>query len=262
MTDTAATWRSSLQAGEYALARARAVAHGEDPLLVAALEDLDGLTSALRAKNHAAARRLLARYQDSARETGLDRHIQVEGLDAALGALEAAERPQRVAEPEALRALLAPALAHPLTAAEAHNALGVLHALREEPEAARAAFDEALTLDGGHYRALTNLGNLLLEAGDLDGAEARYRRALELNKEYPGAHHNLAVVLRKRRRIGESVRALKQSQRLQLRQSRQQGQEEFKGSMARLKLNPRTVQMVVGVVLAVILFLVLRGFQG
>ncbi len=262
MTDTL-PWTASLQAGEFGQARARAARDGADPLLLAALEDLDALSGAIRARSYAQARRLLVRYQDTARETPLADHFDPSGLDAAMGALEANEGPARPTEVAQLREQLAPAFAHPLTQAEALNALGVLHALREEHADARAAFGEALTRDPQHYRALTNLGNLLLEDGDLDGAEAAYRRALELNRDYPGAHHNLAVVLRKRRRVGESIRALKTSQRLAMRQSRQQGQDEFKQVMGRMKVkaNPRSVQVTVGVALAAVLYLALRGFH-
>ena len=260
MTDTL-PWTASLQAGEFGQARARAAREGADPLLLAALEDLDALSAAIRARSYAQATRLLARYQETAHQTPLADHFDASGLEAAVGALAANETAPRATEVADLRARLAPALAHPLTQAEALNLIGVLHALRDEPQEARTAFEEALAQDPQHYRALTNLGNLLLESGDLNGAEAAYRRALELNKEYPGAHHNLAVVLRKRRKVGESIRALKTSQRLAMRQSRQQGQDEFKQVVGRMKLNPRSVQVTVGVALAAVLYFALKGFH-
>ncbi|WP_045234699.1 tetratricopeptide repeat protein, partial [Deinococcus pimensis] len=77
-------------------------------------------------------------------------------------------------------------------------------------------------------RALTNIGNLLLETGEDEAAEGYYRRALDLNPDYPGAHHNLAVVQRRQRKLGASVRSLKTSQRLAVRQASAQGREDAK----------------------------------
>jgi tetratricopeptide (TPR) repeat protein len=122
-----------------------------------------------------------------------------------------------ITEPHILRTHLEMALQHPLTKAEAHNRLGVLHALLGEPDLARAEFDAALLERPEHYRALTNLGNLLLEAGDAVAAEERYRQAVKIAPDYGIAHNNLAVALKKQRKISAAVQALKQSTRLERR---------------------------------------------
>lgn len=219
----------------------------------------------MRDKRYAGARRSLTRYaeglagvRDSLTLRGLIDH---EGLARGLDALEAVDG-VRISEPQELRERLAPALAHPHTAAEAHNALGVLHALREETDLARAEFDRTLALAPKHYRALTNIGNLLLEAGDLNGAEVRYQQALEFNEDYAGAHHNLAVVQRRQKRLGASVRSLKRSQRLAVRQASTQGREEAREKY-RVAVDPAlVVRIVLGVVALVIVLLVLRGAGG
>ncbi|MDL2345974.1 tetratricopeptide repeat protein, partial [Deinococcus sp. MIMF12] len=117
---------------------------------------------------------------------------------------------------------LAPALAHPLTRPEALNALGVLHALREEGQEAREQFGAALTHDPGHYRAGTNLGNLDLEEGRLAEAEARYREVIRVQPDYDGAHHNLGVALRRQGRLAESVASIRRAQRLGLKGSQRE----------------------------------------
>jgi tetratricopeptide (TPR) repeat protein len=57
----------------------------------------------------------------------------------------------------------------------------------------------------GNARARTNLGACLCElGGDLDEAIGQYRLAIELDSEYPLAHHDLGVALYQRGRIEEA----------------------------------------------------------
>ena len=263
-----APWQDSLRAQRFEQAAARARAQGAPPDALAALDDLARVEAGVRDKRYGAARRALARYQrgvDDGQDTLL---LSVPSLDGALASLEEAER-ARVGEPAALRGRLAPAFAQPLTAPEAHNAVGVLQALLGEDAAARASFDAALDVDPRHYRALTNLGNLLLEGGDAAGAEGYYRRALAINGEYPGAHHNLAVALRRQRKVAASVRALKTSQRLSARQATQEGREEARARLGQLGgqlggkgLGGRGGRTVVMVALVGLALLLLRVFGG
>ena len=50
---------------------------------------------------------------------------------------------------------------------------------------------------------MVNVGNLLLEAGEVDAAVARYRRRSSLDPDYPEAHHNLGVAYK--RQVGRRV---------------------------------------------------------
>lgn len=232
MTEVA-SWQDSLRAQRFEQAAARARLEGASGSLLPALDDLARAQQELRDKRYGPARRALARFQGELDDEKQALVPNVPALDAAVAALEGAER-ARLTDLAELRAHLVPALAQPLTAPEAHNALGVLHAAHDNPVAARASFDAALELDSRHYRALTNLGNLLLEGGDAAGAESYYRRALALKGDYPGAHHNLAVALRRQRKVAASVRALKTSQRLSARQANQEGREEARERLGQL----------------------------
>ncbi len=68
--------------------------------------------------------------------------------------------------------------------------------------------------------ALTNLGNLLLDAGDVDGAIARYERAIASDAEYAVAHLNLGAAYKRAGRIADAVRALRQAERFERRTKR------------------------------------------
>ncbi|WP_034384202.1 tetratricopeptide repeat protein [Deinococcus sp. YIM 77859] len=232
-------WRAFARAGEWrrALAAARLTAAPTE--VTAALDGVVGVQEAIRARRPARAQRVLegVRATLAATQEGglkgeaalLESLIEPETLRQALETLEGLGRGTGgETEPQVLRARLAPALAHPLTRPEALNALGVLHVLREEPQAAQPIFEEALAADPGHYRVLTNLGNLELEAGRLRQAEARYREALRLNPEYDGAHHNLGVALRRQGRLSESVGAIRRAQRLSVKQARETSREDLR----------------------------------
>lgn len=79
---------------------------------------------------------------------------------------------------------------------------------------ARDDFNAALELVPSHAPALTNLGNLLLEEGDIDGAISHYRAAIAGDREYAIAYLNLGVAYKRAGRIAEGVRALREAQRL------------------------------------------------
>ncbi|NIP81106.1 MAG: tetratricopeptide repeat protein, partial [Gemmatimonadetes bacterium] len=62
----------------------------------------------------------------------------------------------------------------------------------EAPARARAAYQKVLELDPDHVDALVNLGRLLHDDGELEGAVVHYRRALEASGgENPTAAFNL-----------------------------------------------------------------------
>lgn len=262
-TPTQPDWKPFARNGEWRRAQAAATLSFAPPSLIAALTSLSAFQEDVRARRYPAARRALEAYavglQDTQAETQGEAALlrtlaEPEMLRRALGALDqgAAER-----DPAGLQACLAPAEAHPLTRAEALNALGVLHALRTEAGAARGRFEEALAHDPGHYRARMNLGNLALEAGDPQQAEAEYREVLKLAPDYDGAHHNLGVALRRQGKVYESVGSIRKAQRLGVRRSQQEGREElreqFKNS-PKLRLVRVAVIAVVVVIAALLLF--------
>jgi tetratricopeptide (TPR) repeat protein len=69
------------------------------------------------------------------------------------------------------------------------------------------AFSRAVELDPGHSDAHVNLGFLLHQAGDLEGAEMRYRLALRANPKNSTAAFNLGVVLEDEGRRDEALAA-------------------------------------------------------
>ena len=207
-------WQDSLSRGafEEALSRLKAldlIGQGQ-PEARGALERLVGLLEALRAKEYAVARKIS--LEGISGVLGVD----TMGVASALESLEQAERLMRTNAAEAMNALNQ-AREHPLTRAEAENQLGVLTVLNGQSEKGRSHFMASLAADSRHYRAITNLGNLELEDGKPDVAEARYREALQLNSEYSTAYNNLAAALRRQGKRSESVAALKRSQRLAMR---------------------------------------------
>ena len=79
-------------------------------------------------------------------------------------------------------------------------------ALEEEaPEAARVAYQNAISLDARHADAHVNLGRLMHESGDLEFAEEHYRSALALRPDDATACFNLGVVLEDRGRPEAAV---------------------------------------------------------
>jgi tetratricopeptide (TPR) repeat protein len=63
--------------------------------------------------------------------------------------------------------------------------------------------------------AITTLGNLLLEDGDVDEAIVHYEYALLIDDAYAPAYHNLGVALHRSGRRGEAVRMLRKATRLE-----------------------------------------------
>ncbi|ADV68345.1 tetratricopeptide repeat protein [Deinococcus maricopensis] len=230
-------WTAPLSTRDAPRAHALALQAGADAALTAALDDLVALQEAVRARAYLQAHAHLTRYRADLDDTSdaptLWAHADPDALHAAVTALQDVDG-ARITDPADLEARLAPALENPWTRAEALNVQGVLYALGGDVTDARAAFQAALDLDARHYRALTNLGNLDLEAGAYADAERQYRAALALHKDYPGAHHNLAVALRKQKRMGESLRSFKTGQRLAGRQERERTRVEMQAQSGKL----------------------------
>jgi tetratricopeptide (TPR) repeat protein len=199
---------------EAALGKLRAlelVGHSDSELERALLLTTDFM-EALRAKNYAGAAK-------TSRQGWQRLGIPEAGAEAALEALLEAEANWQNGANK-VKAALENALQHIMTKAEAENQLGVLEAVLENRDAARTHFQAALAADPRHYRAMTNLGNLELEAGHLQEAEARYREVIRLNPEYSVVYNNLAAVMRKQGKRSESVAFLKKSNQLSVREIR------------------------------------------
>ncbi len=83
----------------------------------------------------------------------------------------------------------------------AHNALGHAWRATHNWAEAEASIHRAIALGRGYPRyagARVNLGNMLLEKGDLDGAEANYRAALAIDPDAVTIHFNLGMVYDRR----------------------------------------------------------------
>ncbi|MFC4425389.1 tetratricopeptide repeat protein [Deinococcus navajonensis] len=231
-----------------------------------ALEVLPAFQDHVRARRYPGARLALGAYRTalgrapvtSPERAAVEYAVSPDDLEAALAALDGL---QQESDERALAAGLAPALAHPLTRAEALNMQGVLAAMLGNAAGSRALLEEALQADPKHYRALTNLGNLDLEAGNAAQAEQHYRQVIALNPDYDGGHHNLGVALRRQGRIGESVAAIRRGQRLSVKRSQVDSKADAQDQLAR---NPalRTLRWVLLAALGFGMVALLRAGGG
>lgn len=253
-----------IAAGDWARARAGAIEQQAPMDLQEALDAALDFRDELRARRYPGVRRALADLtrllplltgEDGA---ALRVALDPQALGAAVAALDAS---QKITEPDELAAALSGALALNATRAEALNQQGVLLAVTGQEDRARQTLEAALEADPGHYRALTNLGNLDMEAGRYAQAEAIYRRVLLLNPDYDGGHHNLGVALRRQGRIAEGVRSIRQGQRLSLKRSKTDTDAEMKEQFAR-SAAMRNLRWLLLAVAALVLFLALRGGGG
>jgi len=133
-------------------------------------------------------------------------------------ALDALERGDFAGAEEALTALL-----EGEDAAERRafilNKRGVARIGLERRKQAAADFTAALDARPAYAPALTNLGNLSLDAGDAAAAIARYEAAIAADPQYAIAHLNLGVAYKRAGRIADGVRAWRTAQRLKGRAS-------------------------------------------
>jgi tetratricopeptide (TPR) repeat protein len=198
-------WRNSLRrhAFEEALARQRALGliDQSDPEVLTMLEQLIDCQKAIRSGDYVAARKAV--------------HPGWTQLEPTLAS--SAQAIEWIASGQAAQYEQALELAHPLALADAHNSLGKL-AVNTDLAKSEEHFKRALEADPKHHRALTNLGNIELERGEVAQAIERYREAIKLSPDYATAHNNLAAALRRTGKLSESVAALKRAQRLTVKQ--------------------------------------------
>jgi tetratricopeptide (TPR) repeat protein len=77
----------------------------------------------------------------------------------------------------------------------AHNDLGNALVNRGEIDEAMSHYLRAVEIDPTYTDAHNNLGNLYVRKGDLDHATAEFRRALQINPNYTLAHNGLGATL-------------------------------------------------------------------
>lgn len=207
--------QSHLQNREWEMAlgklRALELVGKHNPELERSLLGMIDFVDALRAKNYTGAAK-------TPKDGWALLEVSTLGADESVAALLEAEENWRGGENK-VRAALQKAT-HFLTKAEAENQIGVLSAILEQRDAARTHFQAALSSDPRHYRAMTNLGNLELEAGHLQEAESRYREVIRLNPDYSVVYNNLAAVLKKQGKRNDAVTMLKKAQSLSVREMR------------------------------------------
>jgi tetratricopeptide (TPR) repeat protein len=198
-------WRDSLRrhAFEEALARQRALGliNQSEGEVLTALEQLVDCQKAIRNGDYVAARKAVHPSWTQLEPTLASSAQAIEWI--ASGQVEQYEQVLEVA--------------HPLALADAHNSLGKL-AVHSDLAKSENHFKRALEADPRHHRALTNLGNIELERGEVTQAIERYREAIKLSPDYATAHNNLAAALRRTGKLSESVAALKRAQRLTVKQ--------------------------------------------
>ena len=131
-------------------------------------------------------------------------------------ALDRLDRRDLAAALAELDALLERDPADGLERAFLFNKRGVARMGLEQPELAQADFTAALDAQPHYPPALTNLGNLLLESGQLQAAIAYYERAITSDGDYAVAYLNLGVAYKRAGRVAEGVRALRRAQHLEL----------------------------------------------
>jgi tetratricopeptide (TPR) repeat protein len=99
--------------------------------------------------------------------------------------------------------------------AAVRNKLAIVAIHRLDRDGAIDQLIEACEADPRSAAAITTLGNLLLEDGDVDEAIVHYEYALLIDDGYAPAYHNLGVALHRKGRRGEAVRMLRKATRLE-----------------------------------------------
>jgi tetratricopeptide (TPR) repeat protein len=213
------------------------------------LELLVQLQRSLREKNVSKAKQVLSKFETTL-EWG---KTLIANLQPQLALLEEATTSLEKHDPDKTLERLA-SINEPLLLAEVETLRGTALIYHNKTSEAKQAFEKALELDPQHYRAMTNLGNLALEANSTDEAITLYERALKLNETFANAHHNLAVAYRKKGQVSKSVSELKKAQRVNQQKMREEARGFLKSSQT-----SKYLRWLLYAAAALILFLLLRS---
>jgi lipoprotein NlpI len=132
-------------------------------------------------------------------------------------ALAALDRRDFVGAEAAFSELLAQRAWGPKERSFLYNKRGVARIGLEQRALARADFMAALAAFDAYAPALTNLGNLLFEDGEIEAAIAQYESAIAADCDYAIAHLNLGAAYKRAGRLDQAVQALRRAQRLEQR---------------------------------------------
>lgn len=217
-----------------------------------ALRTLAELRGLLRAKRYARANAEVKRLDEP------PPLLEWATLEAQLGLLSEANEALERRNPEGALDKLG-GVTLPLLGAEADTQRGTAYIFQNETAKAEACFLRALEGDPRHYRAITNRGNLALEAGRTEEAIEAYRKALTLDEDFVNAHHNLGVAYRRLGKIDKSVQSIRRAQKASRRQDSETAREsllKFGGGGSR-----RFLRYALYAGAALVLYFVLRS-QG
>lgn len=220
----AGDWRTLADVGRFGLAaQTLRLSGGGESDVLEALTGLADVEAAVRSKAVGRARKRFERID--VRPPDL---VDWDGVGADLEVLATAVPAVDRRELDEARAALAGLRTHAFTA-ERDALVGTMAILEGDTEAGLAAFEATLALDPGHVRALTNRGNVKLEAGDVAGAIADYERAIKIDDTFANAHHNLGVAYRRQGNVGKSVAALRRAQRHAAKRDTEEARASMRG---------------------------------
>jgi len=126
-------------------------------------------------------------------------------------------------------------LAEDDTVAWAHSRTGAILAQMGDLAGAEAHLRRAIELDPNLPQAHSNLGNLDYARGDFAAALEKYKVAVKLDPNNPTFYENLHAAYKKLGRISEAVDAIKRAQRLKGQQVRGEVREDMANLGSRVK---------------------------
>ena len=100
--------------------------------------------------------------------------------------------------------------------ATVRNKIGVCYVSLGRTIEAEAEFKAALALDKEYAPAYTNLGSINKEKGDIYRAIELYERAIQADPTYPNAYHNLGVLYNGEKRYDKGIPLIKTAKQLEL----------------------------------------------
>ena len=100
--------------------------------------------------------------------------------------------------------------------AAVRNKIGVCYVSLGRAVEAEAEFKAALAIDKEYAPAYTNLGSINKEKGDILRAIELYERAIQADPTYPNAYHNLGVLYNGENRYDKGIPLIKTAKQLEL----------------------------------------------